>query len=179
MPDEIIKIYDQNNNYIGRQKTKLEAHQQGLWHRTAHVWIYNSQKEILLQLRSKQKKLYPNLWDVTAAGHIEASEEPIEAAIRETKEELGLNIKKENLNFFKIINNQAAYDTMKDNHFSYAFLLKYDGNIKKLKLQKQEVEAIKLIPIRKLEKDLKTNPQKYTPRGQYWVDIIDKIKNLT
>ena len=58
MADELIDICDENNNLIDIQKMKSEAHKDGLWHRASHIWIYNSNGEILLQLRAKEKPLY-------------------------------------------------------------------------------------------------------------------------
>ena len=43
--------------------------------------------EILLQQRSHKKIIHPLLWDVSTAGHIDAGESFLEAALRETKEE--------------------------------------------------------------------------------------------
>ncbi len=58
MVDELIDICDENNNLLKIQKMKSEAHRDGLWHRTSHVWIYNSNGEILLQLRAKTKTFF-------------------------------------------------------------------------------------------------------------------------
>ncbi len=74
---------------------KSEAHREGLWHRAAHIWAYNSKGEILLQLRAKNKRTFPDKWDLSVAGHISASEEPIDSALREIEEEVGLCAKKE------------------------------------------------------------------------------------
>ena len=54
MVDELIDIFDENNNALNVQKMKSEAHKLGLWHRASHIWIYNSSGEILLQLRAKK-----------------------------------------------------------------------------------------------------------------------------
>jgi 8-oxo-dGTP pyrophosphatase MutT (NUDIX family) len=35
---------------------------------------------------------WPNLWDVSVAGHISAGEGPVEAALREAQEELGVTL---------------------------------------------------------------------------------------
>jgi 8-oxo-dGTP pyrophosphatase MutT (NUDIX family) len=46
--------------------------------------------------------LYPNRWDVGAAGHVSAGEDYLDTAIRETGEEIGLAIQKENLDLLLI-----------------------------------------------------------------------------
>ena len=78
---------------------RSEAHEKGLWHRSAHIWVYNDKSEILLQLRSANKIIFPNRWDVSSAGHIGAGEIPLDSAIRELKEEIGITDIAEDLHF--------------------------------------------------------------------------------
>ncbi len=54
--EEMLDVLDENGGKTGRVVSNKEVHAQGLWHRVVHVYIYNSQNEILLQLRS------PNMW---------------------------------------------------------------------------------------------------------------------
>ncbi len=84
---EYIDIFDENNKPIGTTKEKTQAHEDGDFHRTAHIWIINKNKELLLQKRSATKKSHPNCWDISGAGHIRAGETVVEGAIRELKEE--------------------------------------------------------------------------------------------
>lgn len=46
---EYIDIFDSNNNSMGKVKEKMQAHEDGNFHRTAHIWIINNKKELLLQ----------------------------------------------------------------------------------------------------------------------------------
>ena len=82
MGDELIDICDEANHLTGVQKMKSEAHKDGLWHRAVHIWLYNSKGEILLQWRAKNKLLYPEMWDISAAGHVSASENPITSGLQ-------------------------------------------------------------------------------------------------
>ncbi len=52
---EYIDIFDENNNPIGEIKEKTKAHDDGNFHRTAHIWIINDKNELLLQKRSAKK----------------------------------------------------------------------------------------------------------------------------
>lgn len=176
MADELIDICDEDNNLLGIRKMKSEAHQKGLWHRAAHIWIYNSKKEVLLQLRAKNKKLYPGVWDCSSAGHVSSGEEPLVSGVREAKEEIGLSIKKEYLEFFKIFKREQVYQNMADKEFYYAYFYKYDGDIMNLELQKEEVEKIKFIPILEFEQEIKTYPEKYLSPGSYWFEIVSEFK---
>ena len=46
---EYIDIFDENNNPTAQIKEKGKAHEEGDFHRTAHVWIINDKNELLLQ----------------------------------------------------------------------------------------------------------------------------------
>jgi isopentenyldiphosphate isomerase len=176
MADELIDICDENNNLLDIQKMKSEAHKKGLWHRASHIWIYNSKGEILLQLRAKEKSLYPNMWDISAAGHIGAGEDSITSGSREVEEEIGLKLKKEDLDFWMIRKVKAIFREIKNNEFYYVYFFKFDGDINQLKLQKEEVQKIQFLPIDKIEEELKTNPNKYVPHGDYWFEVLDEVK---
>jgi isopentenyl-diphosphate delta-isomerase len=176
MEDELIDIYDESNNLTHVQKTKSEAHKYGLWHRSAHVWIYNSKGEVLLQLRAKHKPVYPDKWDISSAGHVIPGEDPLAAALRETEEEIGLELKKKDLDFFGIKKASEAHGKIRNNEFYYIYFLKYDGIAKNLKLQSGELQEVRFLPINKLEGELRTNPNKYTPHGDYWFEIMDEVK---
>lgn len=178
MADELIDICDENNRPIGVKKMKSEAHKNGLWHKTAHIWIYNSNGEILLQLRAKNKDLYPNVWDISAAGHVSAGETPIVSALRETKEEIGLSAKPQDLEFFKIRKSKSIYKEIKNNEFCYVYLLKFDGDINSLVLQEEEVTEIQFLSTKKILEELKIEPNKYVPHGNYWLDIIDRVERV-
>lgn len=176
MPDELLDVFDENNKPINVQKMISEIHRDGLWHRASHIWIYNSKGEILLQLRAEDKFVYPNMWDISAAGHVNANEEPIDSGLREMEEEIGLKVKKEDLNFYRIRKNQAVFRNIKNNEFFYVYFLRFDSDVRGLKLQKEEVQKIRFIPIDELEKQLKENPEMYTPHGDYWADVIKQVK---
>ena len=176
MADELIDVYNENNEFLGIHKMKSAAHKDGLWHRASYIWIYNSNGEILIQLRAENKDLYPNLWDVSVAGHVGAGEDPIISAVREIKEEIGLSVTPEDLQFLKIRKHNAIYKQTKNNEFFYVYLLKFEGDIKKLTLQKEEVKKIKFVKPDKLEEELKIHSERYVPHLGYWSEMIDRIR---
>ena len=45
-----------------------------------------------MQKRSLLKESYPGCWDISSAGHLDAGEEPLQGAVRELKEELGITV---------------------------------------------------------------------------------------
>ena len=82
---EMIDIFDGNHRLIGSFERKA-AHVQGLWHQTFHCWI-TWKDTVILQLRAPTKANYPNMLDISAAGHLEAGETPLER-VREIEAEL-------------------------------------------------------------------------------------------
>jgi len=178
MADELIDIVDENNNLTGVQKMKSEAHRDGLWHRAAHIWIYNSKGEILLQLRAKGKSIGSDVWDLSAAGHIGAGEDPTISALRETQEELGLDVKSEDLESYKVIPEKMGAKDIENNEFHYVYLMRYDGDINNLKIQEEELQKIEFVSIDTIGKGLKDNPEKYFPHDMsYWNEMLIAIKN--
>ncbi len=176
MAQELLDIVDEDNKLLGIKKSKVEAHEKGLWHRNAHIWIYNSKGEVLLQLRAKDKIFLPNMWDISVAGHVSSGEEPVISALREIEEEIGLCVKKEDLKFWRIEKIDTEFKELKNKEFCYVYFLRFEGEINKLKVQEEELKEIKFIPLKELEKDLKSNPEKYTPLGKYWFDVLEEIK---
>lgn len=137
---EYIDIFDENNNPIGEIKEKNKAHEDGNFHRTAHIWIMNNKKELLLQKRSPTQKSHPNCWDISGAGHIRAGEIVLQGAIRELKEELGVSSKEDELNFISIV--KSTKDP-KNCEFGYVYIYQ---NV----IIKQKNIILKIMKYRKL-----------------------------
>ena len=97
---EILDICDELGNPTGKTVERKIAHQQGILHRTAHVWILRKKEnkiQILLQKRSEQKDSFPGCYDISSAGHIPAGDNYGQSAVRELKEELGIVVRESEL----------------------------------------------------------------------------------
>lgn len=88
MAKEPIQTVDRDYNPIGAT-TREEAQAKNLVHRIVIVYIVNDRGNVLLQKRGP-KVQFPNRWDHSAAGHVDAGEEYESAAKRELAEELGV-----------------------------------------------------------------------------------------
>ena len=65
----------------------------GIRHRTAHIWVVwntGDDAEVLMQKRAMNKDSFPGRYDTSSAEHIHAGDEPLESALRELEEELGI-----------------------------------------------------------------------------------------
>lgn len=183
MKEEPVDVLDERGNKTGQTLLKSETHKRGLWHGAAHVWIYNSKGEILLQLRSPKKIVRPNIWDVSVAGHIAAGRTPLETATEEAKEELGLEVKVEELEF---IGNGTIDDILVPGHWNHRvylwiYVLKRD-NLKpsELKLEEAETSAVRWVSINQLSKDLDdpTKAGQYSPTRISYKTAIAQIPKL-
>ena len=173
--DELIDILDKQGNSTGTTLLKSEAHKKGLFHATAHVWVYNRNGEILIQKRSSSKETYPNKWDVSVAGHISAGEDPISSAIRETQEEIGLSLQESDL--FKIGQYRSTVihnKDMIDCEFNHIFLTELRIPLGDLKLQTEEVAAVKFIDINIYRESLRdfTLIKSYVPHPSDYIDLV-------
>ncbi len=90
MHDEVYDIVDESDRVTG-QASRKHIHANKLLHRSVHIFVFNSRKELFLQKRSSRKDESPGLWDTSSAGHVDTGESYDDCAKRELQEELGLN----------------------------------------------------------------------------------------
>lgn len=89
MEEEYFIVVDENDKVIGRA-SRAECHSNpALIHRVAHVLVFTSAGELILQKRSKSKDIQPGKWDTSVGGHCCEGEDYLTAAYREMEEELG------------------------------------------------------------------------------------------
>ena len=131
---EIWDILDGDGKPTGKTMIKGENIPEGQYHLGADIWIINSENKILIQKRSPQKALSPNVWAMTGGSVIkgESSRQTIE---RETMEELGIKLNTEKAQLLKRIKSD---DVWIDTYF-----IKQDIDLRKIKMQEDEVCDIK------------------------------------
>jgi len=101
MSEEIFDVVNERDEVIG-QNTRREVHARGLWHRAVHVLVFNAHGEVFLQKRSMKKDLCPGKWDSSSSGHLDTGEDYDACAVREVREEIGLQLAQAPQRLFKI-----------------------------------------------------------------------------
>lgn len=147
---EMFDIIDEQGERTGVIKERGVVHREGALHATAHIWIAQKNEksgyDILLQKRSSRKDSHPGCYDISSAGHICAGDEPLESALRELEEELGISAKSEDLQGFGICNKRFEGEfygkPFRDNQRSILYLYQEPVDIKQLKLQESEIESV-------------------------------------
>lgn len=160
---EFIDVLDENGKKTGIVRNRKLVYKNGDWHKTVHVWLLNSQNELLIQKRAKDKETFPNLWAISIAGHVMSGETSKEAALREIREEIGINTLEEDLIYmFSVRRNQLYKDGML-HVLDDVYLLKYDLDIQKTNIQKEELSDIKFINYKEFKQSLKEKDPSFVP----------------
>ncbi len=129
---ELWEVLDDKGNPTGEimKKYDKKVFDRGLYHLGSDVWIINSENKILIQKRSENKRLEPNVWAMTG-GSVIVGENSLETIVREAKEELDIEIDPNKLELVtKFKTGNVWIDT---------YILKNDYDISKMKFQKEEV----------------------------------------
>lgn len=164
------KILDENGNFTGEilDRNNPRVWEKGIYHQGADVWIINSENKILIQKRSKEKKLEPNVWAMTG-GSVILEENSLQTIVREAKEELNIDIMASDLKLItKFKTGNVWIDT---------FILKNDFDINKIVFQKEEVSDVKWATIEEID-ELFSNGNFIKNRWEFVRDIIKNEINI-
>ncbi len=181
MQNELIDIVTKTGEPTGEIALKSDIHKLGHYHNTAHIWLYTTDGHILLQQRAKTKLIYPLLWDVSVAGHIDAGETITQGALREMKEEIGLILDKESLTKIGVFECFKDYENgFIDNEFHHTFVAELTVTLDKLRLQTEEIEALKLVSITEFEtliENSEHNGYFVATNKAYYLNVLQTIKH--
>ncbi len=100
--EELWQVYGQNGEPVKGDGRKKETFLDGTLNGAAHVWVWrrtDDSIEILLQQRAKDIISWAGYLDISAAGHINLDETPVQAGVREAKEEIGFDMDENELDF--------------------------------------------------------------------------------
>ena len=114
--NEIFDVLNENGEFTNQIETREECHNKGLW---------------------------PNLWDITAGGHVLTGEFGYQTVIRETKEEIGVDITKNDLEFIGGTKSENISGNIINRHFNEFYIVHKDIDINDIVLQEEEVQDIK------------------------------------
>lgn len=175
--EEKFDILNELGEFKGEIATREECHKKGLWHRAVYAFIIDNKGNILLQKRSNNKKLWPNMWDVTVGGHVCAGEFGRQALIREVKEELGIAINDDDIKYLigsTSINEQGA---IINKHYNECYLITKNINISDIKIQKEEVSEVRYFSKDELLKRISNNYEGLTEKTGPW-NFLKKILEI-
>jgi len=152
---EFLDVVNENDEVIGRASYN-EIYEQLLVHRIAHILIFNDRREMLLQLRSKNKGFCPLHWGTSVGGHVQSGESYEDAAKREFEEELGTSTDISFLRKDFYVDNKFNIGLKK---FLGTFTTTFNGPFK---INPEEVEKIEFLSLDKIQ-DMINKDEKFHP----------------
>jgi 8-oxo-dGTP pyrophosphatase MutT (NUDIX family) len=121
--------------------------------------------QVLLQKRSLIKDSFPGRFDTSSAGHIQAGDEPLESAIRELEEELGIVASPEQLEFagtFRIQYEKEFHNKIfKDNEIAFVYVYLRKVDIDEISVQEEELECVEWFDLDETYKECLAHNQKF------------------
>ncbi len=146
---ELWDVYDINVQKTGKTKVrsdKLEKHE---FHLVVAVCVFNSEGKMLIQQRHPEKRGWPGMWDITAAGSAIHKETSRQAVARELKEEVGIEIDFSDKRPLLTVNFERG--------FSDYYCVEREVDVDSLSLQKDEVINVKWADIETIFKMIDNN----------------------
>lgn len=162
---EIINLYDNKKHKL--EKTLIRENgepSEGEFKLSVHLWIMNDAGEFLIQKRSCNRKANPNKW-AFIGGAVDLNEESYQGAIREAREEMGISLNPENVEF--LLGFKREHD------FVDVFLAKDNTNINDIKMQEDEVSESKWVSPSELSQII--NNGDFVPVINLYYDLFKKL----
>ncbi len=168
---ENLDIYDEYMNKIGTE-TRDIVHQNGLWHKTVHCWMYDDDGNIYFQIRADSGKLY-----TTASGHVLAGETVRDAFRREIFEEIGINTDASNAVALDIVfwRQDKPEREWHDRAFAHVYANKLPLNFTNFHFQHDEVAGLVRVNARDCL-DLLMNKKSGVPATKISSDGVKNIE---
>jgi len=161
MVEHIIAV-DKFDKEIGSIE-KMEAHYKGILHRAFSILVFNSNNQLLLQKRSKEKYHSPGLWTNTCCSHPRYGENLQDAIYRRLKEEMGFTCELKEV--FSFVYKVELEDNLFENEYDHVFIGRYDGEIV---ANEDEVDSFKWVDINDAKANIVNKPELYT----YWFKYL-------
>ena len=139
---ELFDLYDKYRCKTGKTHERGIELKKDDYHLVVHVWIVNDKGQFLIQKRQPWKIGWPNMWDCSAAGSVISGEDSQQGAIRESKEELGIDIDMKRAEILFTVKFTRGFDDI--------WLVKQNVDIESLKLQYEEVADAKWVTFKEI-----------------------------
>lgn len=158
----MVILVDENDTPVGCMP-KLQAHEQGVLHRAFSVFIFNSNRELLLQKRADNKYHSPGLWTNTCCSHPAPGQDIAEAAHERVWFEMG--IRAELRYILKFRYKSAFTNRLTEHEIDHIFIGTSDDTPV---VHPEEVSEFKYMSLADIAEDIDIFPEKYTS----WFRII-------
>lgn len=130
----------------------------GILHRAFSLFVFNPQGELLLQQRSKGKRLWPGYWANSCCSHPRLGESMEQATARRLDEEMGMRCE---MRFVFKFQYQADYGDLGAEHeLCWVHVGRTDAPVR---ANASEVEAWRFVAPDDLDAEIASHPGRFTP----------------
>lgn len=132
---ELVDLYNEDRIPLGRTAERSGPKNPGELRLVVHVCVFDSQGRLLIQQRAKKKYVWPELWDVSIGGGVDAGETSRQGAEREFQEELGYRLDLTGVRPSVTVNFPEGFDDF--------YIVRRDLDLSCLALQREEVAGVR------------------------------------
>jgi isopentenyl-diphosphate delta-isomerase len=164
-----VVLVDEQDNAIGTME-KQQAHGNGVLHRAFSIFIFNSDKKLLLQKRASSKYHCGGMWTNTCCSHPRETENTIDAAHRRLQEEMGMQCELKPI--FSFVYKAEFENGLTEHEFDHVF---FGESNQTPTLNLEEVEDFRYIGMEELQIEINENPAHFTP---WFLIALDRVKEF-
>lgn len=181
---ELFETLHEDGTPTGHIKERSLVHRDGDWHGTVHTWIVRRRMDggwqLLFQRRSHEKESFPRKYDISSAGHREAGEEALSSAVRELREELGLVVEPEELEYlcqrWGVVQEEFCGRPYFDREIASLYLLERDVDTEQLEFCDGEVESVRWIDLEVCVREIQEEDSRYCVRPDEILMIQEALR---
>lgn len=166
---EFVVLVDEQDNAIGTME-KQQAHVEGVLHRAFSIFIFNSEKKLLLQKRASSKYHCGGLWTNTCCSHPRENETVLDAANRRLEEEMGMFCNLQSI--FSFVYKAEFENGLTEHEFDHVFFGESNSTPT---LNLEEVEDFRYVGMEELQIEINENPAHFTP---WFLIALDRVKEF-
>lgn len=174
---EFFDILSSDGTPTGVIKERNAVHRDGDLHGSVHVWLIRDGR-VLLQKRADDKESFPSCYDAACTGHISAGETPVEAAVRETREEISLSLKPNELHFLYDQILTVHQGDFLSNEFNRVYLIDNSVSLDTLDYERGEITELRFFEIEDLKNRLKNKEDGFCMTYTELMRVLDCSANI-
>lgn len=171
--DELLILVDKNDNEKGYNTKDVCHNDDGILHRAFSIFIFNDKNELLLQKRSRDKRLWPLFWSNSCCSHPRKGESYEHATTRRLEEELDLKV---DLTYLYKFQYHAKYKNEgSENELCSVYIGRSNDTPV---VNNAEISEWKYVSFDALNAELLKNPDAFTPWFRMeWKELKSKYMN--
>jgi len=153
---DLVTLVDRDDNVVGAEE-KMRAHRDGTLHRAFSVFVFDDQRNLLLQRRAAGKYHSAGLWSNTCCGHPRPGESTANAAARRLPEEMGFSCELHHA--FQVVYRADLENSLVEHELDRVYVGRFNGVPQP---DPREVDGTRWINVHELRSAISEAPDRYT-----------------